>query len=72
MRNAFSKNSKTIYQLRREELGLTLKRAANITNIPRDRLKEIETGKAAATPKEVNSISSAYVNGNLFSRDSGN
>ena len=68
MRNAFSKNSKTIYQLRREELGLTLKRAANITNIPRDRLKEIETGKATATPKEVNSISSAYNQPNLINR----
>ena len=68
MRNASAPKSKTIFRLRREELEITLKKAAAMTNISESRLNEIENGKVTATIEEIRSISEAYNQPHLVDR----
>lgn len=55
------KASKTAYQLRREELGLSRERAADLLEtIPPERIERIESGKFTAHPDEILLMAERY------------
>ena len=60
MSRTSSKENKTIYQVRREELGLSREKAAELTYISENRLEKIELEKTKAAPEDVVSMAEAY------------
>lgn len=55
------KENKTIYQIRREELGLSREKASELLDvIPAERIERIESGKFTAHPDEVLVMSEKY------------
>ena len=55
------KENKTVYQQRREELGLSREKASELlVSMPPERIERIETGKYAAHPDEVLLMSQKY------------
>ena len=54
------KDNKTIYQTRREELGLSREKASELTYISENRLENIEMEKTPANPDDVISMAHAY------------
>ncbi len=56
-----TKANKTIYQIRREELGLSREKASELLDtIPPERIERIESGKYTAHPDEVVLMSEKY------------
>lgn len=54
MPRSSTKSNKTLYQLRREELGLSREKASELLEgIPPERIERIESGKFTAHPDEV-------------------
>ncbi len=61
MGRASSKENKSIYQLSREECGLTRAQASEkLVWISDSRIEKIESGKCAVTPEEVLEMAKAY------------
>ena len=55
------KTNKSIYQLKREELGLSREKASELLDgIPPERIERIESGKFSAHPDEVIMMASKY------------
>ena len=55
------KENKTVYQLRREELGLSREKASDLLEvIPSERIERIENGKYTAHPDEVIRMAEKY------------
>lgn len=55
------KQNKTVYQIRREELGLSREKASELLeSIPPERIERIETGKFVAHPDEVVVMAEKY------------
>ena len=54
MGRASTRQNKNIYQLRREELGLTREKASDVVAaVSPERIEKIESGKSLAHPDEV-------------------
>ena len=61
MARVSTKENKTIYQLRREELGLSREKASEILEtIPPERIERIESGKFPAHPDEIIVMAEKY------------
>ena len=61
MARASTKQDKTVYQLRREELGLSRDKASELlVSIPPERIERIESGKYTAHPDEVIVMAEKY------------
>lgn len=60
MSRTSNRKNKTIYQIRREELGLSRAKAAELTYITENRLEKLETEKTSITPDDVVAMSEAY------------
>lgn len=61
MARSSTKEDKTLYQLRREELGLSREKASEILEtIPPERIERIESGKMTAHPDEVILMAKKY------------
>ena len=61
MSRASTKENKTVYQLRREELGLSREKASDLLEvIPPERTERIENGKYTAHPDEVIVMAEKY------------
>jgi hypothetical protein len=61
MSRASTKENKTVYQLRREELGLSREKASDLLEvIPPERIERIENGKYTAHPDEVIVMAEKY------------
>ncbi len=61
MARASTKENKTVYQVRREELGLSREKAGEILGaIPPERIERIESGKFTAHPDEVIVMADKY------------
>lgn len=61
MARASVKQNKTVYQLRREELGLSREKASDLlAAIPPERIERIESGKFIAHPDEVVLMAEKY------------
>ena len=60
MSRTSSKENKTVYQIRREELGLSREKAAELTYISDNRLEKIELEKTKASPEDVVAMAEAY------------
>ena len=60
------KENKNVYQLRREELGLSREKASEVlSSIPPERIEKIENEKSLPHPDEVLTMSEAYKMPNL-------
>jgi len=56
-----TKENKTVYQIRREELGLSREKASELLEtIPPERIERIETGKFTAYPDEILVMAEKY------------
>lgn len=55
-----NRDNKTIYQIRREELGLSRAKASEMTYISENRLEKLESGKTLITPEDIVAMSEAY------------
>ena len=61
MARSSTKENKTIYQIRREELGLSREKASTLLEvIPAERIERIESGRFTAHPDEVLAMSEKY------------
>lgn len=61
MARASKKEDKTVYQVRREELGLSREKASELLeSIPPERIERIESGKFTAHPDEVVVMAEKY------------
>ena len=61
MARASAKENKTVYQLRREELGLSREKASELLEtIPPERIERIESGKFTAHPDEIILMADRY------------
>lgn len=61
MPRSSTKSNKTVYQLRREELGLSREKASELLEgIPPERIERIESGKFTAHPDEVILMAEKY------------
>ena len=61
MSRASTKENKTVYQLRREEMGLSREKASDLLEvIPPERIERIENGKYTAHPDEVIVMAEKY------------
>ena len=61
MARTSTKANKTVYQLRREELGLSREKASELLEIiPPERIERIESGKSIAHPDEVIVMADKY------------
>ena len=61
MARTSTKANKTVYQLRREELGLSREKASELLEIiPPERIERIESGKSTAHPDEVIVMADKY------------
>jgi hypothetical protein len=66
MARVSTKQNKTIYQIRREELGLSREKASELLEtIPPERIERIESGKFTAYPEEVMAMAEKYHAPNL-------
>ena len=66
MGRASTKENKSIYQLKREELGLTREKAADIlVGMSPDRIEKIENGKTQAHPEDVLLMAEGYASPQL-------
>lgn len=66
MGRASTKKNKTIYQLVREELGLTREQAADmLKTVTADRIEKIENGRAEPQPYDVMTMAKGYKNPSL-------
>lgn len=54
------KNSKSIYQMTREELGLSREKVSELTNLPPERIERCETGKVYLQPNDVVELAQCY------------
>lgn len=54
------KENKTIYQTRREDLGLSREKASELTCISENRIENIELEKTKATPEDIVAMAKAY------------
>ncbi len=61
MGRASTKQNKSIYQLRREEAGLTREQASEVmTTLSPDRIEKIENGKCKVYPEDVIELAEGY------------
>ena len=61
MPRSSTKSNKTVYQLKREELGLSREKASELLDgIPPERIERIESGKFTAHPDEVILMAEKY------------
>ncbi len=61
MARASTKENKTVYQIRREELGLSREKASELLeSLPPERIERIESGKFTAHPDEVIVMADKY------------
>ena len=61
MGRASTRQNKNIYQLRREELGLTREKASDVVAaVSPERIEKIESGKSLAHPDEVLAMADGY------------
>lgn len=61
MARASMKEHKTVYQTRREELGLSREKASELLEtIPPERIERIESGKYTAHPDEIILMADKY------------
>lgn len=61
MARTSTKENKTVYQIRREELGLSREKASELLEtIPPERIERIESGKFLAHPDEVIIMANKY------------
>lgn len=61
MARASTKSNKTVYQLKREELGLSREKASELLEVlPPERIERIESGKFTAHPDEVLVMAEKY------------
>ena len=61
MAKASKKENKTVYQIRREQLGLSREKASELLElIPPERIERIETGKFIAHPDEIIVMADKY------------
>ena len=66
MGRASTKENKSIYQLKREDLGLTREKAADIlVGMSPDRIEKIENGKTQAHPEDVLLMAEGYASPQL-------
>ena len=66
MSRTSTRENKSIYQLRREQLGLSREKASELLEvIPPERIERIETGKFTAHPDEVMIMAEKYESPNL-------
>lgn len=66
MARVSTKQNKTLYQIRREELGLSREKASELLEtIPPERIERIESGKFTAYPEEVMAMAEKYHAPNL-------
>ena len=66
MARVSTKQNKTIYQIKREELGLSREKASELLEtIPPERIERIESGKFTAYPEEVMAMAEKYHAPNL-------
>lgn len=54
------KENKSIYQLTREELGLSRERVSELTNLPPERIERCENGKVYLQPADVIELAKCY------------
>lgn len=54
------KNNKNIYQIKREEMGLTREKASEIINISADKIEKIENRGVTPYPEEVLAMAEGY------------
>ncbi len=54
------KENKSLYQLVREELGLSREKVSELTNLPPERIERCETGKVYLQPSDVLELSTCY------------
>ena len=60
MAKVSKKENKSIYQLTREELGLSRERVSELTNLPPERIERCETGKVYLQPGDVIELARCY------------
>ena len=61
MPRSSTKSNKTVYQLKREELGLSREKASELLDgIPPERIERIESGKFTAHPDEIIMMAEKY------------
>ena len=60
MSRTSKKENKTVYQTRREELGLSREKASELTYISENRLENIEMEKTCPSPEDIVSMARAY------------
>lgn len=61
MARTSARQNKTVYQIRREELGLSREKASELLeSIPPERIERIESGKFTAHPDEIIIMASKY------------
>jgi hypothetical protein len=66
MARVSTKQNKTVYQIKREELGLSREKASELLEtIPPERIERIESGKFTAYPEEVMAMAEKYHAPNL-------
>lgn len=66
MARVSTKQNKTVYQVKREELGLSREKASELLEtIPPERIERIESGKFTAYPEEVIAMAEKYHAPNL-------
>ena len=66
MARVSTKQNKTVYQIKREELGLSREKASELLEtIPPERIERIESGKFTAYPDEVIAMAEKYHAPNL-------
>lgn len=66
MARVSTKQNKTVYQIKREELGLSREKASELLEtIPPERIERIESGKFTAYPEEVIAMAEKYHAPNL-------
>ena len=60
MSRTSSKENKTIYQTRREDLGISREKASELTCISENRIENIENEKTRANPEDIVAMAEAY------------
>lgn len=60
MSRTSNRANKSIFQIRREELGLSRAKASEMTFISENRLEKLESGKTLISPEDVVAMSDAY------------
>ena len=60
MSGVSKRENKTVYQIRREDLGWSREKASEMTYISEGRLEKIETRKTLASPEDIIAMADAY------------